>query len=225
MYRWILLMWFLFSTVNATAQQNMVPNGDFEYYTTCPAGNPSNLATGWSIYSPSPSYYHTCGGTGSIPGSGGHYQWPASGNGHLNFTQHLYWSTSGASRATRSIIPLTPGKVYEVSLSLNLVNLSTWASNEVGVYFFDNGPAIYHTSPFPYNVQIHYGSCGAFTDTQNWVRLTRYFVADSAYDNIVIGGFTYPQGADTIQMLPSTPSTILFSYWIDSRQDTGLHRP
>ncbi|MBW7914438.1 MAG: hypothetical protein H3C54_12270, partial [Taibaiella sp.] len=80
---------------------------------------------------------------------------------------------------------------YEVSMSVSLGNLSKYGTNDLGVYFYDSGQFTVSTSNV-LNVtpQISYSNYGVIMDTANWVRLSKTFVADSAYDNIVIGGFT-----------------------------------
>lgn len=176
------------------AQQNHVANGSFEYYTTCPTSiSLVNRCVGWRQYTSATSdYFHACGNMAPVNFAG--YQNAAHGQAYMGG----YVYNHGDSRIYKEYIaaeiaPLTPGKKYEVSMSVSLSNKSKYGTNDLGVYFYDSGA---YTLPSVNGVlgvtpQISYSSYGVIMDTTNWVRVTKTFVADSAYDNIVIGGFTH----------------------------------
>jgi len=178
------------------AQQNHVPNGDFETYTSCPNSlSQTNRCTGWGPYTNGTSdYFNVCGFPG-VPSNTFGFQYAASGNGYVGGYNNVNsGSSSYKEYVTRSITPLQVGYTYEVSLSASLANnLGGIGVDDIGVYFFINAPTFVATGQ-RVNVtpQVDYSGNGAFSDTANWMRLTKTFVADSAYDKIVIGGFKDP---------------------------------
>ncbi|MBS1773258.1 MAG: gliding motility-associated C-terminal domain-containing protein [Bacteroidetes bacterium] len=177
--------------------QNMVPNGDFEDYIICPNATSQTIrCNGWRQYTlGSSDYFNVCsiGTDVSVPANFFGAQNPASGNAYAG--GYTYYTTSSLFNykeyVTHTITPLTIGQAYEVSMSVSLAGRSGYGTNDLGVFFYENGPATMIGSNYyiPSGAQISYSSYGPITDTTNWVRLVKVFVADSAYDNIVIGGF------------------------------------
>lgn len=213
----LMLLISLCATMNvAYAQQNHVANGSFEYYTTCPTGiSLVNRCVGWRQYTSATSdYFHTCANL--VPANFAGYQNAAHGQAYMGG----YVYNRGDVRIYKEYIaseitPLTPGKKYEVSMSVSLSNNSRYGTNDLGVYFYDSGA---NTLPSVNGVlgvtpQISYSSYGVIMDTANWVRVTKTFVADSAYDNIVIGGFTH---YNNLTLDSITASTHYSYYYFDS---------
>ncbi|MCB0696166.1 MAG: T9SS type A sorting domain-containing protein [Chitinophagaceae bacterium] len=199
----------LLTSLFANAQQNYVPNGDFEDYVGCPSDySQINLARGWRKYSGgTPDYFNSCATNWrlSTPANYFGYQQPASGQGYVGV-----YASNGLGEykeyVTRDIIPLTPGGEYEVSLSLSLCDTSDTAESDIGVFFYKSGPAfIYADTTPPVKPQVIFTSYGYLEDQVNWMRLTKTFVADSAYDNIVIGSFKDSNSRTIFEPLPSVP--------------------
>ncbi|OSZ79468.1 hypothetical protein CAP35_14815 [Chitinophagaceae bacterium IBVUCB1] len=209
----------LLATSSAFAQ-NLVPNGSFESFTACPTtfsqiGN----CVGWRQYHGGSSDYYNCtNSTVGAPVNAGGYQVAAEGvayGGVITYSP----STAYKEYLARAITPLSIGTRYEVSMSVSLANGSGYTTTDLGVWFYDNGPTtsiVGNNSLTSITPQILYAT--RVTDTtNNWVRLTAAFTADSAYDNIVIGGFG---SSTTTNPLSSghgsgTMSTYAY-YYIDS---------
>lgn len=204
----------------AIAQQNLVPNGDFEFVNSCPTGiSQPNVCTGWDKWTNATSdYFNSCftnttSGPG-VPINFRGYQQAHSGNAYMGG----YSGTSASNPTykeyiTRPIIPMQIGVAYEVSLSVNLSNISGYATNDVGVFFYDNVPSSLGISnTAPYTPQVEWPNI-IVTDTQDWVRLTKVFIADSAYDNIAIGCFRDNNSGISISPLPTGTSCY---YYFDS---------
>lgn len=194
--------------------QNMVPNGNFEQYTICPA-NVSAVpnCTGWAEYTPTPDYFNTCNtvlGTVGVPTNFFGYQAAASGNGYDGFAIVFNLRES----ITRPITPLVIGGTYEVSMSASLAEVSMYGVNALGVYFFDNGStSVSSANLLSITPQISYSVYGPISDKTNWVRLTGVFTADSAYDNLAITGF----GPTTSFIIDTLSGTYAYAYYyIDS---------
>jgi hypothetical protein len=207
--------------------QNLVPNGNFEYYTSCPGTlNSTYLCYPWQRYAQgSTDYFHMCSGF-TVPSNIAGYQYPASGNGYMggfssydNLTQLCIYS----EYLTVQISPMIPGALYEASMSVSLANPSCrGAHNELGIWLFDDGPdtiigpGLYGTGPLNVKPQIDFASYGIITDTLNWTRLIKYFTPDSAYDHIVIGRFDSIAGGTRIPATCFSSGSSSYYYYIDS---------
>src|SRR5690606_6560689 len=110
-----------------SAQQNMVPNGDFEFYSNCPTAiSQVDSCIGWRQWSRGTSdYYNACSQNAGVPANFAGYQYPHSGNAYMGCANRIT-STQSPIREyiTRDIIPLKIGVPYEVSISVNLSNYS-----------------------------------------------------------------------------------------------------
>ncbi|MEZ5018145.1 MAG: gliding motility-associated C-terminal domain-containing protein [Flavipsychrobacter sp.] len=218
------LLLLLFITSMACGQ-NLVPNGNFEYYTRCPA-HFSQIADvpAWRQYHKGTAdFYHECGiWPVSAPYSVHGYQMPASGKGYsgiISFTNvgGVLDTFSYTEYITTPITPMVKGNFYKVSMSVSLANISKWASDGLGVFFYDVGPSatVAGSAAFLQNKpQVYFDTYGPIADTQNWVRLSSIVYADSAYDNIVIGTFI-PQGGLKVQYVSIAGSPMSY-YFIDS---------
>lgn len=209
----------MFAVCTAYAQPNMVPNGNFEDTLECPTSlSQIHFSKGWRTYtSTSPDYFHRCHptlGYIGVPSNFKGFQNAASRDAYVGMFIHTV--TDFKEYVTRSIVPLTKGATYEVSLSASLSDLSTVGTNDLGVYFYlnaDTSVGIHQT--LQVTPQVSFTSYGPITDTSGWVRLKGVFYADSAYSNIVIGGFieSGKQKLDTI--VPGIINNNAY-YYIDS---------
>lgn len=184
----------------ANAQQNHVPNGNFEDYTQCPTSwGWITRCTGWSDYSPSSDYYNC---THMAPNRTAH-----SGNGYAGSSPMYSTPSQGLSeRIQRPIIPLIPGMKYEVSMSVRIAQNTRYATNNLGVFFYNAG---YPTGvPTP---QVTFLQYGIIRDSSNWKRIVSTFTADSAYSNIVIGGF---YNSNTFAMDTFSNNGATYAYYI-----------
>jgi hypothetical protein len=192
---------FLLLLIPIASGQNLVPNGNFEQYSGCPMTHSAiSNCTGWNAYTlPSTDYFNACvtnTNAMGVPDNMVGYQAAASGNGYAGLYTYFHNAPSFAREYLhRQITPMQPGKWYEVSLSASLADTSGYGSDNIGVYFYDRGITpqnpVYFVNWVPAVPQVSYSNSGIVTDTINWKRLTAYYSPDSAYDNIVIGGF-YP---------------------------------
>ncbi len=189
------LFGFLFLLFCGVANaQNLVTNGSFEAYTSCP----NNLAqisysNGWRMYHDGTSDYFNCTTVPvATPANWAGYQAAAQGTAYMGCITYSAGNTYYREYIAGAMTPMVKGAKYEVSMSVSLANNSGYYSNNLGVWFYDNGPSATisgNVSFIPQLPQIDYRKYGAVTDTTLWVRLTDTFTADSAYDNLVIGGY------------------------------------
>lgn len=185
-----LLLLFLSICVKA---QNLVYNGNFEQYTTCPINGSDLLnCTGWRDYhSGNCEFLTPCGAIPvTVPLNVRGYQYAVSGNSYIGLT--TYYNGYYKEFAMRRMMSMVIGLKYRIGISANLANISNYSTNDLGVWFYENGPdstvgSLY--GPLGITPQVSYTSYGAVTDTQNWIRLEKDIIADSAYDHVVVGGF------------------------------------
>ncbi len=223
----IVLLTVLISVMTITAfaqSQNHVSNGSFEQYSNCPttSSQVTSHCTGWRTYTNGTAdYFNACvtSTTGpDVPVNFTGYQYAAQGNaycGIITFAQTLAHYEYLASQ----IQPLQPGKKYEVSISVSLGNVMKYATDNIGVFFYDSGPnTISTTNILNLTPQVYYASYGTITDTQNWVRLTKTFTADSAYDNIIIGAFNNSSNTFTLDTfntsIPPNQTANAYAYYL-----------
>lgn len=205
---------FLFLLPLYTLAQNHVPNGNFEYYTNCPAvpGQPQ-ACIGWLDLTYTPDYHNTCCTTSSVkvPNNFAGYQPAASGNGYMGIACN---PSSWRESIQCHITPLTPGVTYSVSFSLCRGQSFKYASDNFGIFFYDTIGTINTTTFMNIVPQVSFLGSPPPTDTVNWIRYSTTFHADSAYDNIILGGFY----ADTsVNFITVTSTGDIYSYYyIDS---------
>lgn len=185
-----LLLFFSF----ASLAQNMVINGNFESFSTCPTGTSQvGNCNNWFQWGPGTSdFFSSCApfsSGASVPGNFVGNRTSASGACYMGC--YVY---EKSSRDYREYIrgyfnALQPGVLYEVSMSVARSGRTTFATDNLGMLFFVNGAANVNTYLIPTPPQVFFKSYGVITDTVNWTRLKGLFRADSAYTGIVIGGF------------------------------------
>ena len=173
--------------------QNLVQNSSFEDYDTCPPdigwgfNSYITYADFWDFSSPSPDFFHVCGGTNSsVPNNYFGDQIAASGNGYAGFS--AYQSSFGIINGREGVITmlsdtLQVGQTYFCSFKVSLAEKSVWACNNIGMYFSTD----FHQVPF--STQTQYSQVNAsqiyepsiISDSTNWITISGSFVADSNY--------------------------------------------
>ena len=214
-----IFLFFILFCCEAKTQTNLVYNGDFELYDTCPTNvsSPFDLqiehCLGWTVATWGTSdYFNTCNNSiGShivgIPSNGMGYQNGFNGNGYTGgffyylfyppFVQYREYIQGTLTNA------LQIGKKYKFSLQLSLANYSAIAIKNIGVTFtnskifipsswkpLNNIPTISLTSPL------------FFTDTLNWIKLDGEFIANGTENYFTIGNFTDTLVSDTVRVIP-----------------------
>jgi gliding motility-associated-like protein len=184
--------------------QELVPNGDFEQYTTCPdSSGQIDHAVGWSRPTAGTSdYFNACqqgvpGFNAFNPGVPDNYfgHQPAhSGKGYAGFfcfdsvptlPNENYKEYVSHALAT----PLTPGEVYNVEFFVNLADHSSITVNDIGALLSVQMPHRDDTYPITATPQVMPGSLALLDDSVGWTRIRGCFTADSAYAYITIGSF------------------------------------
>lgn len=183
--------------------QNLVPNGDFEQFITCPNNTTlTNYAMFWinpSTNNPGTSgtsdYYNACstGNIASVPINNPGYQFAHSGNGYCGL---ITWFGAGEQNYREYIeVPLTSvlvkGTCYHFEMFVCLAECSRRSTDAIQVYFSDtliSGIANY--LPLPFVPQI-VNTTGLITDTFNWTSISGNYTAEGGENHLIIGNFEY----------------------------------
>lgn len=199
------------------SQTNLVPNGSFEQYISCPnVTGAHNLLNDWFGVG-SVDFYHTCSTSSDVgvPYNWGGFQYPADGNAYSGLTTYTSRTLQPNGReylGVELITPLNIGIKYFFSLKINLsysnILWSNCASNNIGIILTDiNNVNFLSKSPIYYTNSIQ-------TDTANWTNLYGSFLADSTYNTLYIGNFFDDSNTDTL-IMDTNDKCLSAYYFID----------
>ena len=188
--------------------QNLVPNPSFEQYSSCPTAQCGiSLATGWYSAGYTPDYYNVCGSSvgltnWGVPQNSVGYQYAANGNAYAGFAT---WADGLREYIGATLIsPLEVGNKYFVNFKVSHIDRFIYcANNKIGVLFStisfnlrsDSCNLVAGLLP---NNFSHVYTNQVITDTSNWVAISGSFIADSAYQYIIIGNHFDDNNTDTI---------------------------
>ncbi|MBI2271666.1 MAG: gliding motility-associated C-terminal domain-containing protein [Bacteroidetes bacterium] len=208
----------VFFISNLCYTQNLVSNGDFETYYSCPDWyNQVDSAKGWfkSSTKNNPSYHteylNACSPSNlfKVPTNTWGYQVAASGQAYMaqvtmaptvqkDYRENIY---------TKLTSPLTIGSTYYVSMKVSRTDNTQHASNNLGVQLSVN-------SSFPLSNRSQVYSGTIITDTTKWTTISGSFIADSAYQYIAIGNF-FTDSATSSSVACGSCQFIQYGYFID----------
>ncbi|RYM34650.1 hypothetical protein ERX46_04550 [Brumimicrobium glaciale] len=191
------LLVFMFVSISSNSQ-NLIPNGDFETYTSIPTSlSQPYLATGWNnvngVYIgqvATPDYLHTSGYMGvTMLGTG----MPNNGAGQMGMITYSYSHQNSREYISRQLSStLIIGQEYEISFFLTQGQaIHTGNSDNFGVHFSEqqlvqpdiqNIPAAIPVVP---QVVIP----GILTIPDFWQQYTFTFIANNTSNYITIGNF------------------------------------
>lgn len=186
------------------ASQNLVPNGSFEDYTSCPSDwGQIDRATGWywPFYT-SPDFFHTCASPlehSDVPQNAAGYQEPFEGQGYGGVITYFAPGTIPESNLRKEVMaialtaPLQPGSIVLASMMVavggdgNQIGSSgRLTTNGIGMRF-STVPSYDPFVGLPNATVAHLASVP--TDTVAWMSVNSTFIVDSAYTHIMIGNF------------------------------------
>lgn len=212
---------FLFS-VCGYSQTNLVPNPSFEDTSYCITGSGQIVAAnGWIPFIDTPDYFHPCTNNSqvSVPNNWGGYQQPATGNAYCAVgTYQDYFNQTNLREAIGIGMyqTLVIGVKYFVSFKANLsLSNSIWANcatNNLGVSF---STMQYHrtTNPAPINNNSKVYASNILLDTAGWTTISGSFIADSAYNYVMVGNFF--DDMNTQKLVISGDTNCFAYYFID----------
>lgn len=205
----------------AKAQLNLVPNGSFEEYDTCPTGvsvigdYQLEHCNGWThANNATPDYYNRCAVYDvSIPNSPLGYQQPKEGNAYMGLI--AFPDTCWREYIkTKLLHPLLEGVEYYLEFYVNVSNSSRYGINTIGAFFsttdlFQNNSSIINANP-----QIFNPSNRIINDTLNWVKISGTFIASGNECFLIIGNFCKDAAVDTL--IANSNSNDVTYFFIDA---------
>lgn len=209
--RYYLFVLFLLLTVSSAQSQNLIPNGDFEEYTSLPIQwSQIERATGWINAGGTPDYSNELGfnvGFGIQPhsglGQGGLFTYKKSST-ESNIREYM-----GIRLAER----LKKGNKYRLQFyttnGLNSIqNLIT--TNNLGAYFSIEPIIQFGTSPILLTPQVE---CAEMVESfYDWTELSFVFTAQDTFKHITFGNFN-----DDSNTLVSHPTLESMAYYFFDR--------
>ncbi|MCC7332958.1 MAG: gliding motility-associated C-terminal domain-containing protein [Flavobacteriales bacterium] len=204
------------------SQTNLLLNGDFEDYSSCPIGysdpgqSPNyeiNKCIGWTnpTYGTS-DYYNQCanGTFAGITSNPLGYQQPYSGNGYLGTYFTSYGGGAGWDGYNGNmwweyiqgeiITPLSQDNLYNIKLHISLANASDLAINEFGIYFSADPINSQNSASLNVTPQVVFTNNNYFKDTINWISLEGVYIAQGGENYITIGNFNDDIATDTLRV-------------------------
>ncbi len=183
--------------------QNLVPNGGFEDYYSCPS-NYSQVDSCIFWINPTlstPDYFNQCATvpTLSIPKNNYGYQTPKSGNAYCGII--TYFPSEFQNYREYIEVPLKSSLIanvcYHVSFYVNLSNSSKKSSKNIGAYFSDSIiKDINCYCPLPFTPQFSNQSSN-LPDTLSWTLIEGDFIAGGGEKYMIIGNFSNDASTST----------------------------
>lgn len=192
-----------------TCGQELVPNGSFEDFTSCPdfASQLGKAAPWFNATAGTPELYHACAGSGAFAGvpanfSGG-FQWPRTGQGFAG----LYSFMAGLPNQREYIAvpllePLEAGRCYRFTMHVNRPNDFELACDGIGARFSIGPITSDSATVLPYPAHVEHLPGQLITDTLGWTAVTGTYTAIGGEDHLTIGNFRSDAQTLTMPLIP-----------------------
>jgi gliding motility-associated-like protein len=213
------------------AQQNLVLNGSFEEYYSCPTGN--NLNDGqferckywWSPTSASPDFFHECNnsvnGLVGVPVNFWGYQEAYDGDGYVGFIPVMYDNQILCEYFRIKLNEyLKPCSRYRFQMYVNMANYSTHGIGKIGALFTQNDVFYQITGRINEKAQVTYSGL-PIVDSVNWTKIEGSFIAKGGEQYLTIGLFEEVLDTSFVQI--ATAFYLHTYYYVDSVSLTEIN--
>jgi gliding motility-associated-like protein len=213
--RRVFLLFFLMFAWTIRAQQNLVYNGDFELYSSCPTtvSSPGSYeiqkCLGWTnaTYA-TPDYYNVCNNSINnvvgIPTNSLGQQNSYDGNGYCGFLafeySQIFWFEYIQGNLSQV---LTAGNKYKMEFYVSRAEYSNVNLSRIGAYFTNNNFFLNDSAPLSGSPQILNNVINYVSDTLNWVKISGEFIASGGEKYVTIGFFSDTTAMDTVTAIGS----------------------
>lgn len=197
--------------------QNLVPNHSFEEYDTCRVVNdvyyPDNGPLGWFSAAGTPDHFMSClpnATFNSVPNNALAFQYPQEGECYAGVTTYRAIPPNIREYFMMQLLePLVIGQQYYASFYVNVgwggypMNPPAWLySNRMGILFTMQPRQWVLNDPYPVPLNFaHLYTSELITDTVGWTLVSGSFVADSAYQYIMMGNHFDNAHTDTVHIV------------------------
>lgn len=184
--------------------QDLVTNGDFEFYTDCPEdqGFLINAVPWQNLALLSPDYYNSCTDfVVGVPSNALGYQPAHSGEAYAGI---FVYQDEGELDVREYISiqldePLASNASYYVDFKINLVGQANFAIETMGVLFTSDDQLNLNGTLVDHEAQIvHSGE--PLTDTLNWMTISGIYVAEGGEQYLTIGNFENDENCGLVEI-------------------------
>ncbi len=216
---------FLLTSLYALSQ-NLVPNPDFETFTSCPPnvnqGGPMECTPWFHPTDASSDYFNICGGSGAdVPNNLFGTQNAHSGVAYAGIGVWFVGFLYREYLCVQLTQPLLPNTAYEVSWYVSLAD-NNCGTDKMGAYLSVNPTTTTGIVTLPYDPQVS-SNLGLLTDKINWTLITGCFAAEGGEQYITIGNFF--GNADTPLDPTCAQNPIQSYYYIDDVSVVAIGPP
>jgi OmpA-OmpF porin, OOP family len=226
-----MIVWLVSLPMLVLGQGNLVPNGDFENYSSCGINNGMfylTLAVPWNSSGPicSPDYFNQCASEpgsanpyASVPSNSRGYQHARSGVAYGGFFAYSTNSNSGREFVQVELTePIVAGVRYEVVFHVSLADEFRYAVSTLGAHFSETQivRTEYSIADLGLVPQVNSAPGMVFDDKENWVEVRDTF--DSRYGGerfITIGNFNLDSGSGVVYVGSTNHNATHAYYYID----------
>lgn len=215
-----LLLGCLLSVVTLSANaQNLVPNHSFEAYDSCRVVNdvyyPETGPLGWFSAAGTPDHFLSClpyGSFNGVPQNAWSFQYPQDGECYAGVVTYRELPEQREYIMIQLLEPLVVDQQYYASFYASAAwggytpTPQLWlATNGIGMVFTTQQRQWELNDPYPAPLNFaHVYSEAIITDTVGWTLVSGTFVADSAYQYVLIGNPFDNASTDTVHFVNET---------------------
>lgn len=200
-------IYFIFSVLFCFVldAQNLIPNGDFEFYTSCPSlSSQLPLAMPWTA-APNNSieYFNACNNSFlNVPYQSFNYQQARSGQAFMGF-----WFMNGTDSyreyaQTQLISQLLNNNYYLTTFYVNRHALSHYAVNNIAgsfqASFTTTNSVATNSNVIAYTTDVIKFGNPIIQDTIDWIKIQSIYKANGNETYFLIGNFKYDYQTDTL---------------------------
>lgn len=209
--------------------QNIVPNGDFETYTTCPiTWHSIALATGWMQPTLGTcDFLDTCAILHHVDVPNNYFgiQTPYNGGGYAGLYAYYKWPTTYREYIQAKLnSPLIVNQKYYISCRVSLADSSQYATDDLGILISQVQPSsTSDTALSNFIPQITNPQNQFLTNKTSWKRIFGSYKATGGEEYITIGNFKNDANTDTLKVpFPVWRPTDSTSYYYIDRVCVSL---
>lgn len=218
---------FLFANGLLYSQQNLIYNGSFEEYYSCPTGNDLNdgqlekVKGWWKPTFGTSDYFNSCNATVvGTPSNFWGYQPPFDGEGYVGLVLTEWTQDEGYFGYEyvqgNLISPLKQCQRYKYVMHVSMANASFYSMGRIGALFSQDTTGVNLTTSSRIQGEAQVYNKSLITDTTNWITVEGEFVAEGGEEFITIGYFFETIKDDTLYLQPSPFISTGAYFYIDS---------
>jgi len=218
------LLFYCYSLTNFG--QNLVPDGGFEVYKTCPESmrpDDKNIFLiphwTWPTVDGTTDYFNSCSSSGitGIPKNSLGYAPAMNGRGYIGtiLKSHAQGADYREYIQAKLKAPLKKDQIYCVSLFYRLADCSSFSIDRMGILFQDKEVKVATSKVINFSPQIENPKNIFMENSNEWKPLYNMYVANGSEQYIVIGNFNIDD--DTKEKQRKRPE------WCDKRKDYAYY--